>query len=178
MAQSMSSSASPSPRTTTPPEPDVPATLSEIIAILGAVVANVPSLHHVVARMEKLAHDFHNPGAGTTPPENVDVPAITGTGEVGSILQCTMGNWSGEPTGYVYVWKADGMAIPGATGVAYTVLSGDAGKSITCVVTASNAAGDTEAPPSNAIAVPAAAAASAGAQSSRDTDHSRSSDKK
>ena len=175
MAQSATA---PSTRSTTPPELDVPATLSEIIAILGAVVANIPSLHHVVVRMEKLAHDFAHPGAGTTPPENVDVPAITGTGEVGSMLQCTMGNWSGEPTGYVYVWKADGMAIAGATADSYTVLAGDAGKSITCVVTASNAAGDTEAPPSNAISVPAAAGTQATASASHSTDHSRSSDRK
>jgi hypothetical protein len=95
----------------------------------------------------------------TTPaaPVCIDVPAITGTGIVGSTLQCTMGNWGNEPTSYAYQWKSD-IAEVGDGSMNYVVVEGDAGKSITCIVTATNAGGSTAAPPSNAIAIPGAAA--------------------
>ena len=38
----------------------------------------------------------------TAPPVNVDVPHVSGTGTVGSTLNCTMGNWQNEPTSYAY----------------------------------------------------------------------------
>ena len=88
------------------------------------------------------------------PPINRDVPMISGTAAVGSTLNCTMGNWTGEPTSYTYQWKR-GTTNRG-TGASYTVVAADAGGSLTCVVTATNAAGSTAAPPSNAIAIPAA----------------------
>lgn len=91
------------------------------------------------------------PAAGA--PSNVDVPNLSGNGAVGETLTCTMGNWQGEPTGYSYAWKSDGADIGGASGSTYVAAAGDAGKSITCVVTATNAAGSTTAPPSNAISV-------------------------
>ena len=91
------------------------------------------------------------PAAGA--PSNVDVPNLSGNGAVGETLTCTMGNWQGEPTGYAYDWKSDGTAIGGASGNTYVVAADDAGKSITCVVTATNAGGSTEASPSNAVQV-------------------------
>jgi hypothetical protein len=100
------------------------------------------------------------------PPTVVDVPSISGDGEVGSVLTATMGNWQGEPTSYSYDWDAMGADTSSAT---YTVDALDAGGSITCVVTATNAYGSTEAPPSNAITVAGAAAESAGRSSPRET---------
>jgi hypothetical protein len=88
----------------------------------------------------------------TAPPVNVDVPHVSGTGSVGSTLNCTMGNWSGTPTSYAYAWKSDGMTDLGA-GSSYVVAATDAGHSITCVVTATNALGSTAAPPSNAVSI-------------------------
>jgi hypothetical protein len=88
----------------------------------------------------------------TAPPVNVDVPHVSGTGTVGSTLDCTMGNWQGSPTGYTYLWKSDGIADLGA-GSSYVVAATDVGHSITCVVTAINAIGSTAAPPSNAISI-------------------------
>lgn len=96
------------------------------------------------------------PPAATTPPSNVDVPLVTGDGTVGATLNCTMGNWDGEPTGYAYQWKRDGTTDLAGTGNTYVVAAADAGTSISCVVTASNDAGATVAPPSNAVAIAAA----------------------
>jgi hypothetical protein len=111
-----------------------------------------PTQARADAIKEKTAGEEVGPLAA---PRNVDVPYLGGDGIVGATLNCTMGNWDGEPTGYAYVWKSDGADVAG-TGDSYVVAASDAGHSITCVVTASNDAGSTEAPPSNAVAVAAA----------------------
>jgi len=98
-------------------------------------------------------------------PVNVDVPQVSGTAAVGSTLTCTMGNWDGVPTSYEYAWASDGAANS-ATGSTYNVLEDDAGKSITCVVTATNAGGSTAAPPSNAVLIPGGAAHASAARTS------------
>lgn len=102
-------------------------------------------------------------GEGTGEPEpepvaptNVDVPLVTGAGSVGSTLNCTMGNWNNEPSSYSYQWKQDNTTNVGTNSNNYVIAAGDAGRSLTCVVTATNAAGSATAPPSNAVAVPAA----------------------
>ena len=88
----------------------------------------------------------------TDPPANVDVPHVSGTGTVGNTLSATMGNWSNEPTGYSYQWMSDGAPV-GSDSADYVIDASDSGRSITCVVTATNAIGSTAAPPSNAITV-------------------------
>jgi hypothetical protein len=88
----------------------------------------------------------------TTPPINLDAPYLAGAGIVGETLTCTMGNWEGEPTSYVYAWATDG-APNSAAGDSYTVVPGDVGHEITCVVTATNELGSTQAPPSNGVIV-------------------------
>jgi hypothetical protein len=123
-------------------------------------------------------------GPVMAPPVNVNVPMLSGAVEVGSTLTCTMGNWQGEPDSYAYQFKSDGADVSG-TDNTYVTVAGDAGKSITCVVTATNAGGSTTAPPSNAILVTGAAAdatrstrrtaASADVGSGDDTAVSRSS---
>ena len=87
--------------------------------------------------------------AAVGPPVNVDVPAVTQTG---ATLFCTMGNWTGSPTGYAYAWHQDGV-VNGATDPTYAVTPEDSGHSLACVVTATNALGSTDAPQSNAIAI-------------------------
>jgi hypothetical protein len=77
-------------------------------------------------------------------------PYVSGVGTVGEILNCTMGEWTGQPTSYSYQWKSDGVTDLG-TGSNYTVLSADSGHSITCIVTATNEIGSTVSPPSNAV---------------------------
>ena len=89
-------------------------------------------------------------------PQYIDVPAIYPTvppAVVGSVLNCTLGNWFGVPTSSTYQWKSNAVNV--GTGVnTYTVVAGDSTHSMTCVVTATNANGGTAAPASNAIVIP------------------------
>jgi hypothetical protein len=96
------------------------------------------------------------PAVPDEPPVNVDVPAVTPmtTATVGDILNCTMGNWDNEPTDYQYRWLRDGATGVG-TDTSYTTGAADADHAITCIVTAVNAIGMTEGPPSNEILVEA-----------------------
>ncbi|MFD8724072.1 Tat pathway signal protein [Streptomyces sp. NPDC059629] len=63
-------------------------------------------------------------------------PKITGTAEVGAKVTATNGSWSATPTSYTYQWKADGMAVSGATAATYTVPSALLGKKLSVTVTA------------------------------------------
>lgn len=83
------------------------------------------------------------------PPVNVDVPHVLQDSDT---LTCTMGNWEGEPTAYEYQWIRDDDTVIG-TGASYLVTPDDIGTTVVCIVTASNAAGATEAPPSNGVVV-------------------------
>jgi hypothetical protein len=85
----------------------------------------------------------------TEAPVNVDVPVVT---QEDVLLNCTMGNWSGEPTSYAYQWQIDG-ADAGTGESTYVTTADDVGKTATCVVTATNAAGSTAAPPSVGVIV-------------------------
>lgn len=93
------------------------------------------------------------PPPDSLPPLCKSVPYVGGDATVGGTLTCTMGNWTGEPTDYVYAWSGLGTA----TAESYVVGPGDAGTEVTCTVTATNANGSTAAPPSNAVAIAAAA---------------------
>lgn len=83
-------------------------------------------------------------------PVNVDVPYVSQSGDT---MNCTMGNWDGEPTTYSYQWISDGAMNIGSDAADYTVTSNDIGKTLTCVVTATNGMGSTTAPPSNGVVV-------------------------
>jgi hypothetical protein len=105
------------------------------------------------------------PGQGieiVSAPTVVDVPAVTPFVQIdaGGMLSCTMGNWQGAPSSYGYAWATD-AAPNGATGTDYVTSVSDVGKTITCVVTATNEGGSTTAPPSNGVLIvdPAARAA-------------------
>ena len=87
-------------------------------------------------------------------PSNTVAPAITGTLTEGSALTCSTGTWTGTaPITYAYQWRANGAPIGGATSATY-VTTGQAGASITCMVTASNTQGNVAAL-SNAVTVTA-----------------------
>ena len=100
-------------------------------------------------------------GVQVSRPTNVDIPMVSGVGTIGEVLNCTMGNWTGEPTAYTYQWMGNGDPIAAAVAADYTIVAGDAGRALTCVVTATNNVGSTAAPASNAVVVAAAAAAAA-----------------
>lgn len=77
-------------------------------------------------------------------PVNTVMPAITGTAQVGETLTVSNGTWTSKTAiTYARQWQADGVDISGETGTTYEPVSGDVGKVITCVVTASNANGGT-----------------------------------
>jgi hypothetical protein len=84
-----------------------------------------------------------------TAPTNVVVPHVYQTD---AVLHCTMGEWTHDPTSYAYQWQIDG-ADKGTNSPDYTRVAGDVGKTATCTVTASNAAGSGTTPPSNGVIV-------------------------
>ena len=87
-------------------------------------------------------------------PVNTAAPVISGSLTVGSTLSCTQGTWTNSPTSYAYQWLQNGVNISGATSASYVVVTGDAGTSIRCTVTASNATASASAT-SNALAIAA-----------------------
>lgn len=72
-------------------------------------------------------------------PVNTGAPQVQGSPAVGQAVTCTQGSWAWAPQDYAYSWRRDGAEV--ATGAQYTLVAADAGRSITCVVTASNPAG-------------------------------------
>ena len=88
-------------------------------------------------------------------PSNSAAPVVLGTTQAGSLLTCSPGTWSYSPQ-FAYVWLRDGAAISGATNATYTAAAGDAGHTIACRVTGTNAAGSAQAT-SAAVAITAAA---------------------
>jgi hypothetical protein len=87
--------------------------------------------------------------APMAPPVNRDIPYIA---QEGAVLTATMGNWDGAPTDYAYQWRLDGADAGDGTAT-YTTVAGDVGKTAICVVSATNAAGTTAAPPSNQVLI-------------------------
>lgn len=82
----------------------------------------------------------------TAAPVNTVAPAVTGSAPVGNTLSCSTGTWTGYPTPtYTYQWKKAGVDIGGETASTYVTVTGDAGSSITCTVTATNAVGSASA---------------------------------
>jgi hypothetical protein len=75
-------------------------------------------------------------------PANTAVPTISGEDLVGKTLTCGHGSWTNSPTGYNYQWYRDGNLISGATESKYVAQAADSGHTVTCEVTASNAAGE------------------------------------
>lgn len=70
-------------------------------------------------------------------PAVVDAPYIS---QSGSQLNCTMGNWEGEPTSYAYAWTLDGVTA-GGNSPYLTITPDDVGKTASCDLTATNAEG-------------------------------------
>ncbi len=91
------------------------------------------------------------------PPVNTALPTISGSPYVGQQLSCSTGTWTNNPTVYSYEWRRGGTPISGAASSTYTLVGSDAGNSITCRVTATNAGGSNSATSSavEAIGAPA-----------------------
>ncbi|WP_406061049.1 hypothetical protein OG462_25495 [Streptomyces sp. NBC_01077] len=69
-------------------------------------------------------------------PKPTKVPYISGTTRVGSKVSAVVGTWSPAPASYAYQWRANGVAIAGATGSSYTLPASVLGKKLTVTVTA------------------------------------------
>lgn len=80
-------------------------------------------------------------------PVNTVAPAVTGTATVGQTLSCSTGTWDAAPPSitYTYQWQRGTTNISGATSSTYVIQSADAGNTLRCVVTATNAVGATSA---------------------------------
>jgi hypothetical protein len=106
------------------------------------------------------------------PPSNTAIPYVgPEQAAPGDTLNCTMGEWEGEPDTYAYQWLSDGADTGATAGADYTIPPTDAGHQITCVVTATNARGSTTAPPSNPVPIPAARAAPPPAETEKPKRH-------
>ncbi len=75
---------------------------------------------------------------------NTAPPTISGTPNVGETLSCSSGSWDNNPTSYSYEWDQDGIPL-GAFSETYAVEGPSANHSLTCTVTAFNAAGSASA---------------------------------
>jgi hypothetical protein len=71
----------------------------------------------------------------------ISAAAIVGTASVGAVLSLSVSANDMSSGSYAYAWRADGSAIAGATAATYTLTSAEVGKTITCAVTPTNAAG-------------------------------------
>jgi hypothetical protein len=80
------------------------------------------------------------------------VPAITGTAKVGSTLTAAPGTWGPAPVTLTHQWKANGIAIAGATASTYKPAAADLGKTLTVTVTGTKAGYTTAAKTSAATA--------------------------
>lgn len=87
-------------------------------------------------------------------PVNTVAPAVTGTAQARQTLSTTTGTWAGSPTSYSYQWKR-GATNVGTNSSSYTLVTADVGSTMTCVVTASNAAGSGNATSNTTSAVAA-----------------------
>lgn len=76
--------------------------------------------------------------AATNKPVNSVLPAVTGTKTVGQTLTCSSGTWSKSPS-YAYQWRRNGEAIIGATASTRLLAAPDAGATMSCTVSATNA---------------------------------------
>lgn len=97
------------------------------------------------------------PGVADVAPENVLQPFITGTPKVGQPLTANIGGWIGSSS-FVYLWKVGGLA-PAGTPVnakVYTPVAGDATKTATVEITATNVIGSSTPAVSDPTAVIAA----------------------
>ncbi len=74
-------------------------------------------------------------------PVEVTPPVISGALITGRQLTCSTGRWANDPTGFAFQWIRNGTTLDGATDDTYALGTLDEGTTLTCAVTAMNAAG-------------------------------------
>ena len=78
---------------------------------------------------------------GALVPVNLSLPAISGAAQEGQTLSVSNGSWSNSPTGFIYQWKRNGVAIAGSVNSTRTLVAADIAAAITCTVVAANLGG-------------------------------------
>jgi hypothetical protein len=100
----------------------------------GASISCAVTARDSAGAAEATSNTVTIPGS---PPQNTVGPQVSGTAEVGHVLTCSSGVWSGAPTPtFTYQWLLNGAEIPAATATTYTVAITDRGFVLTCRVTA------------------------------------------
>jgi hypothetical protein len=87
-------------------------------------------------------------------PVDIAAPAITGSAKAGATLSCSTGTWANGPTSFAYQWSRNRTPIAGATSHTYRVQNSDEQLTITCTVTAANAAGAGTPATSKGVTIP------------------------
>ncbi len=77
-------------------------------------------------------------------PVSIGPPRVEGLAQVGHVLTCVGGQWTGAQA-LGYQWLRAGVAILGASAVDYAPSASDVGATLSCIVKAANAGGFTEA---------------------------------
>lgn len=79
-------------------------------------------------------------------PSNLTIPTVTGIMVSGEEITGSLGTWDAKPDPtYARQWFADGVAVPAATGLTYTLTDSELGKAMTFRVTATNLLGSASA---------------------------------
>ena len=78
---------------------------------------------------------------GSPPPVNLEVPVISGTAQVGTVLSSSTGTWAGAPSSFAYQWAGNSTPITGAVASTYTPAVSDVGHTLTVAVTATGTGG-------------------------------------
>lgn len=87
-------------------------------------------------------------------PVNIVQPSLSGSGEVGEAVICNKGTWSGSPTPtYSYDFRIDSVSVQNGSSNSYTPLLADDGKTLTCLVTATNSQGSASEGTSNSLVI-------------------------
>lgn len=116
-----------------------------IKCILPGFISPATTLYTPVLKI-RLAMHFIAPRTIVVPPtlrgniSNIVPPALEGTPQVGLVMTCWPGVWSGPPRTIAYQWQYDAPGwtnITGATSSSYIIASSLVGKNLRCQVTAS-----------------------------------------
>lgn len=87
-------------------------------------------------------------------PVNIIQPFLVGNGTVGEAVICNKGTWSGSPTPtYTYDFRLDSVSVQNSSSNSYTPLLADDGKTLTCLVTATNSQGSASEGTSNSLVI-------------------------
>jgi Zn-dependent metalloprotease len=119
---------------------DIPGATSSTYQPVEADVGSLLSVR-VAASKAGLA-DGVATSASTTAVQGVmtpGAPTISGASVVGSTLTASPGTWVPADAGFTFAWKANGVAIAGATSATYQAMASDVGKQLTVTVTGTKA---------------------------------------